>query len=98
MDENLALSLAELRRLLEVGFERTDGQMRLVLHQLKQVEDRHAALVEQVGGLEMRLAEVEKTAVTNAQLTERTRQIIAVVGLLVTVASAVIALIQLTQG
>lgn len=35
---------------------------------------------------------------TRAQLADRTRQIIAVVGLLVTVASVVIALIQLTQG
>jgi hypothetical protein len=36
--------------------------------------------------------------VTRSQLTERTRQIIAVVTVLVAVAGAVIALIQLTRG
>jgi hypothetical protein len=95
---NLALALSELRRLVEVGFERTNGSTALILQRLDQVDDRHAELAKQVGELEDRLAEVEKNCVTRAQLAERTRQIIAIVTVLVAVAGTVIALIQLTRG
>ncbi|HUR06293.1 MAG TPA: hypothetical protein VM347_27345 [Nonomuraea sp.] len=111
MDEvpNLALSLAELRRLVEVGFERTNGSTALILQRLDQVDDRHNELVKRVEQdraaaelrhvtLEGRLDAVEREAVTRTQLTERTRQIIAVVTVMVAVAGAVIALIQLTRG
>ncbi|MEU1880827.1 hypothetical protein ABZ470_26270 [Streptosporangium sp. NPDC020072] len=98
MDENLALSLAELRRLVEVGFAQVNGQNALILQRLDQVDDRHAELVKQVGELEDRLAEVEKNCVSRTQLAERTRQIIAIVTVLVAVAGTVIALIQLTRG
>ncbi|MET7334384.1 hypothetical protein [Nonomuraea sp. NPDC005650] len=100
MDEtpNLALALAELRGAVELGFERTNSSTALILQRLDQVDDRHAELAKHVEQLQTRLAEVEKTAVTNTQLAERTRQIIAVVSALVTVASAVIALIALTRG
>ncbi|QFY09653.1 hypothetical protein GBF35_26025 [Nonomuraea phyllanthi] len=106
---NLALSLAELRRLVEVGFERTNGSTALILQRLDQVDDRHNELAKRVEqdraaadaryvALEARLDVVEREAVTRTQLTERTRQIIAVVTVLVAVAGAVIALIQLTRG
>lgn len=93
---NLALALETLRRLVEVGFERTSGQTALILQRLDHVDDRHAELARQVGELEDRLAEIERTAVTRGQLADRTRQIIAIVGVLVTVAGTVIALLQLT--
>jgi len=106
---NLALALSELRRLVEVGFERTNGSTTLILQRLDQVDDRHAELVKRVerdrtaadaryAELEGRLDVVEREAVTRGQLTERTRQIIAVVTVLVAVAGTVIALIQLAQG
>lgn len=106
---NLALALSELRRLVEVGFERTNGSTTLILQRLDQVDDRHAELVKRVerdrtaadarySELEGRLDVVEREAVTRGQLTERTRQIIAVVTVLVAVAGTVIALIQLAQG
>lgn len=95
---SLAVSLSELRRLVEVGFERTSGQTALILQRLDQVDGRHAQLADQVDGLETRLAAVERTAVTRAQLGDRTRLIIAVVSVLVTVAGTVIALISLTQN
>jgi SMC interacting uncharacterized protein involved in chromosome segregation len=98
VDEHLALSLAELRRLVEVGFAQVNGQNALILQRLDQVDDRHAELAKQVGDLEDRMAEVEKNCVSRAQLADRTRQIIAVVSVLVTVASAVIALVALTRG
>ncbi|SDI19971.1 hypothetical protein SAMN05421505_1385 [Sinosporangium album] len=111
MDElnRLTLALTELRALVEVGFERTNGSTALILQRLDQVDNRHAELAQRVEqdraaadaryiALEARVDTVEREAVTRTQLTERTKQIIAVVGLLVTVAGAVIALIQLTRG
>ncbi|MEV1167329.1 hypothetical protein [Nonomuraea sp. NPDC049784] len=106
---NLALALSELRRLVEVGFEKTNGSTALILQRLDQVDDRHAELAQRVeqdraaadirhAALETRLDAVEREAVTRTQLADRTKQIIAVVGLIVTVASAVIALISLTRG
>jgi hypothetical protein len=97
-EPGLALALSELRRLVEVGFERTSGQTALILQRLDQVDGRHAQLAEHVDGMETRLAEVERTAITRAQLTDRTRLIIAIVTVLVAVAGAVIALLQLTQN
>lgn len=106
---NLALSLAELRRLVEVGFEKTNGSTALILQRLDQVDDRHAELVKRVqedraafearyAALEGRLDTVEREAVTRGQLTDRTRQIIAVVTVLIAAAGTVIALIQLTSS
>ncbi|GGK91169.1 hypothetical protein Ppa06_58400 [Planomonospora parontospora subsp. parontospora] len=106
---DVALALAELRRLVEVGFEKTSGQTALILQRLDHVDGRHAELAEQVKKdrdaaearhmvLENRLDAVEREAVTSAQLADRTRQIIAIVGLMVTIAGAVIALISLTKG
>ncbi|UBU16687.1 hypothetical protein [Nonomuraea gerenzanensis] len=106
---NLALALAELRSAVELGFERTNGSTALILQRLEWVDDRHAELVKRVEedraaaelryvAMEGRLDAVEREAVTRTQLAERTRQIIAVVTVLVAVAGAVIALIQLTRG
>jgi hypothetical protein len=95
---NLALALAELRGAVELGFERVGGSTALILQRLDQVDDRHAELAKHVETLQARLVEVEKTTVTETQLADRTRQIIAVVALLVTAAGVVIALIQLTRG
>ncbi|TYB71255.1 hypothetical protein FXF51_02115 [Nonomuraea sp. PA05] len=106
---SLALSLETLRRLVEVGFAQVNGQIALVRQELEQVNDQHAKLAQRVeqdrmtadvrhAALEARLDNIEREAVTRSQLADRTRQIIAVVGVLVTVASAVIALIALTRG
>lgn len=106
---NLALSLEKLQRLVEVGFEKVDGSIRLILQRLDQVDGRHAELTQRVEQdraaaearhivLEARMDAVEREAVTRTQLADRTRQIIAVVSVLVTVASVVIALISLTRG
>lgn len=107
--DDVPLALAELRRAVEVGLEKVGGITALILQRLGQVDDRHAELVQRVeqdrltadvrhAALESRLDAVEREAVTRSQLAERTRQIIAVVTVLVAVAGAVIALIQLTRG
>jgi alkylhydroperoxidase/carboxymuconolactone decarboxylase family protein YurZ len=95
---SLALALAEVRGLVAAGFEKTTGSIALILQRLDQVDNRHADLAKDVEELRKRLAELDKEAVTRDQLADRTRQIIAIVGVLVTVAGAVIALIQLTRG
>ncbi|WP_440100013.1 hypothetical protein [Streptosporangium sp. H16] len=106
---DVALALAELRRLVEVGFERTSGQTALILQRLDHVDGRHAELADQVRkdrdvaeardeALESRVEAIERDAVTRAQLADRTRQIIAIVGLMVTLAGVIIALISLTRG
>jgi hypothetical protein len=45
---NLALALETLRRLVEVGFEKTNGSTALILQRLDQVDDRHAELAQRV--------------------------------------------------
>ncbi|GAA3145043.1 hypothetical protein GCM10010466_40170 [Planomonospora alba] len=106
---DVSLALAELRRLVEVGFERTSGQTALILQRLDHVDGRHAELAEQVRkdretaevrhvALENRLDAVEREAVTSAQLADRTKQIIAIVTVLVTTAGVIVALISLTKG
>ncbi|NRQ31267.1 hypothetical protein HII36_05370 [Nonomuraea sp. NN258] len=106
---SVALALSELRRLVEVGFEKNNGLTQLILQRLDQVDDRHAELARQVeqdraaadaryAALEARLDVVERESVTRTQLTDRTKQIIAVFTILVAVAGTVIALIQLTRS
>ncbi|WP_162795818.1 hypothetical protein [Nonomuraea lactucae] len=105
----MALGLEKLQRLVEVGFEKNNGLTQLILQRLDQVDDRHAELAQRVEqnaaaadvrytAMEARLDAVEREAVTRTQLADRTKQIIAVVSVLVTVASAVIALISVTRG
>ncbi|MEV4892120.1 hypothetical protein AB0K48_22320 [Nonomuraea sp. NPDC055795] len=69
------------------------------------VDDRHDQLVRQVEqgraareALEERLAELEREAVTRTQLSDRTKLIITIVGLMVTIAAAVMTFVQLTRG
>ncbi|MCF6467412.1 hypothetical protein FAF44_03145 [Nonomuraea sp. MG754425] len=106
---SVALSLETLRRLVEVGFAQVNGQIALLRQELEQVNAQHANLSQRVeqdrltadvrhAALESRLDALEREAVTRSQLADRTRLIIAIVGVLVTVASAVIALIALTRG
>ncbi|MFI7709204.1 hypothetical protein [Nonomuraea sp. NPDC049480] len=94
---DLSLALAKLQGSVELRFERVDGSIRLILQHLDQVDGRHAQLAEQVEGMDARLAEVERTAVTTAQLGDRTRLIIAIVTVLLLVAGTVISLISLTR-
>ncbi|MEU7894119.1 hypothetical protein AB0B45_14785 [Nonomuraea sp. NPDC049152] len=94
----VTLALAELRGLVELGFERVNGQNALILQRLDHVDGRHAELAKRVEQLETRADAVEREAVTRAQLSDRTKQIIAVASVLVTIAGVVIALISLTRG
>ncbi|MGR6921126.1 hypothetical protein ACU635_43380 [[Actinomadura] parvosata] len=95
---SVSLALAKLQGSVDVGFERVDGSVRLILQRLDQVDDRHADLARRVDEQDARLAEVERTAVTHDQLSNRTKMIIAVVTVLLLVTGTVISLISLTQN
>ncbi|SEU46647.1 hypothetical protein SAMN05421811_127104 [Nonomuraea wenchangensis] len=106
---SVALSLETLRRLVEVGFAQVNGQIALVRQELEQVNAQHASLAQRVeqdrmtadvrhAALETRLDALEREAVTRSQLADRTRQIIAVVTVLLLVAGTVISLISLTRN
>ncbi|MFG1873405.1 hypothetical protein ACGFIV_01030 [Sphaerisporangium sp. NPDC049003] len=101
---SLDLALLDLRRLVELGFSETNGQNALILQRMDQADGRHIELVRRIdteraemvaryNDVVERVQVLERDAVTKTQLAERTRQIIAVVGLLVTVAGVVIALV-----
>ncbi|MFI6886744.1 hypothetical protein [Streptosporangium canum] len=103
------VALAKLQSTADVGFARLDGKVDLINQRLDQGDARHAALERRVeqhhadtatreDALEKRLDAVERDAVTRPQLADRTRQIIAVVGLMVTVAGVIIALLSLTRS
>ncbi|MBG0828569.1 hypothetical protein HS041_12395 [Planomonospora sp. ID67723] len=98
------VALAELRGLLKEGFAKLDGQVALVIQRLDHVDARHAELVRRVDedravsavrndAAEKRLDALERDAVTRPQLAERTRQIIAIVGVMLTAASLLVALV-----
>ena len=94
-DPYLGIALEKLQRLVEVGFEKTNGSTALILQRLDQVDGRHAELAKRVAELEDVLAEVDKNAVTNEQLRDRTRMILTFVTALVAVVSSIFAAIQL---
>jgi len=94
-DPYLGIALEKLQRLVEVGFEKTNGSTALILQRLDQVDGRHAELAKRVDELEDVLAEVDKNAVTNEQLRDRTRMILTFVTALVAVVSSIFAAIQL---
>lgn len=94
-DPYLALSLEKLQRLVEVGFERTNGSTALILQRLDQVDDKHAELTSRVDELSEHLSLVDKNAVTNEQLKDRTRLILTFVTALVTVVTGVFGTIQI---
>ncbi|MER7208530.1 hypothetical protein ABT340_15775 [Streptosporangium sp. NPDC000239] len=93
-DPYLGVALERLQRLVEVGFEKTSGQTALILLRLDQVDGKHAELAKQVDEISDRLNTVDKQAVTNEQLKDRTRLILTFVTALVAVVSAVFAGVQ----
>lgn len=94
-DPYLALHLEKLQRLVEVGFEKTNGQNALILLRLDQQDDQQTKLTGRVDELEDRLGDVDKNAVTRDQLTDRTRLILTFVTVLVGVVGSIFAAIQL---
>lgn len=102
---SLDLAVLDLRRLVELGFAETNGQNALILQRMDQSDARHIDLVRRIdversetntrqSELADRVQQLERSAVTQAQLSDRTKQIIAIVGLLVAIAGVVVALVS----
>jgi hypothetical protein len=81
---SLALELAEIRRSVDVGFARTDGQLALVLQRVDQSDGQVAELKDEVASLR---GEVEEL--------KRRRFPIPIVGALTGLAALAVALIPL---
>ncbi|WP_440063762.1 hypothetical protein [Streptosporangium sp. OZ121] len=106
---DLALALAKLSEITAVGLAEIKGQLALLVQRADHADQLRADLARRVDedraaseardlAMEARLDIVERDAVTRQQLADRTRQIIAIVGLMVTLAGVIIALISLTRG
>lgn len=67
-DPSVELALAELKRTLDVGFTKTDGQLALLLQRTEAVERRVGAQDAAIDRLDVRVDEVEATRVTRADL------------------------------
>jgi hypothetical protein len=93
-DPYLALGLEKLQRLVEVGFTKTDGQNALILQRLDQLDDKHAELARRVDELEEWQADIDKDAVTNEQLKDRTRFILTIVTALFMAMSGIFGAVQ----
>lgn len=57
---SLALELAEIRRSVDVGFARTDGQLALVLQRVDQSDGQVAELKEEVTGLRQEVEDLKR--------------------------------------
>ena len=83
--------LADIRRSVEVGLTGVNGRLDVIIERL----DHHGRRVdqheEQLGSLDARLDEVERTAVTREDMDARGRRTISIVALVVTGIGTVIA-------
>ncbi len=57
---SVALELAEIRRSVDVGFARTDGQLALVLQRVDQSDGQVAELKEEVGSLRQEVEDLKR--------------------------------------
>lgn len=93
-DPYLAVSLEKLQRLLEVSIAENKGSFALLFQRLDQTDGKHEALAKRVEELEDKVTEVDKAAVTNEQLKDRTRFILTIVTALVAVVGGILGAIQ----
>ncbi|WP_214327834.1 hypothetical protein [Nonomuraea sediminis] len=105
---DLALALAKLSEITAVGLAEIKGQIALLLQRAdhadwrvdelaKRLDADRGANEQRAAAVEARLDAVERDQVTRSQLAERTRHIIAIVSVIVTVAGVAIALITLLR-
>ncbi|GAA1015913.1 hypothetical protein Aple_010830 [Acrocarpospora pleiomorpha] len=104
-DQDLAGAVAELRLVVVQGLTEIRGQLALVIQRLDHVDARHAELVRRVdddrSATNARLEELHKANerfVTKEEHAEARRRLIAVVGVMLTAAAVVIALLSLIRA
>lgn len=77
------LLLSDLRRSMEVGLTKIDGQLALVLQRQLQGEQHTAENTADIEKLQTQMSDVRREAVTHADLDKRTVRIIGILGLIV---------------
>jgi hypothetical protein len=101
---DLHLALAKLSEITAVGLAEIKGQLAMLMQRAdhsdwridelaKRVDADRGTVTAQHQQVEARLDAVERDAITRQQLAERTRQIIAIVGLMVTIASVLVTVV-----
>ncbi|MGN9782771.1 hypothetical protein ACTMTF_15165 [Nonomuraea sp. ZG12] len=93
-DPSLGIAMERLQSRVEVGFAKIDGQNALILLRLDQWDSKHADLTLRVNELEDWKGEMDKSAVTNEQLKDRTRFILTIMTTVVVVITGVFGAIQ----
>ena len=88
---DLALSLSEMKRSLDVGLTAIRGQLDVILQRLESSDRRADEHAQRLAAQEERLRVVERESVTQGQLSARFKQVVGVVTLLVTIAGVAVA-------
>ncbi|MFL1441812.1 hypothetical protein [Nocardiopsis protaetiae] len=90
-------TLADMRRVLEVGLTELRGRLDVIIERLEQQDKRADAHAAQISELDGRLDTVEKTAVTREDMDARARRTISIVAIVVTCIGIVVgALVTIT--
>jgi hypothetical protein len=76
----LAVTLADLRRVTEVGLEKANGQLSLVVQRLDQAEERSNHFAQRADSIEGRLSTLERTAITSQRFYTALTAIAVVIG------------------
>lgn len=88
---DVGAALADLRRLVEVGFTQVNGQIELLLQRFEHMDARHAELARRVKALE----EDANRKVSKEEFAERQRRQLTIISLMLTGAGVVIAALSL---
>jgi len=82
----VGIALSELKRSVDVGLAQINGQLGIILQRLDASDRRDDEHTRRLEDHDVRLRQVERDAVTEAQLSARSKQVIAVVSLIVAIA------------
>ncbi|GIH29102.1 hypothetical protein Aph01nite_74120 [Acrocarpospora phusangensis] len=87
----LATGVSDVRRLVEVGFTRTDGQLLLVIQRLDHSDQRHAQLEGRVDKID----QAREGYVTKAEAEAARKRLLTIIGLMLTAATVLLGLAAL---
>lgn len=86
---SMELALSELRRSVDVGLAKLEGQLALLLQRSEQAERRADQQGKEIDALDVRLGKIEREAVTRDDLDGRSQRLIMILGIIVTVVSVI---------
>ena len=86
---SMELALSELRRSVDVGLAKLEGQLALLLQRSEQAEHRADQQGKEIDDLWGRLGKLERDAVTRSDIDGRTQRFLMMLGIIVAVISVV---------